>query len=76
MRKNLTFLILWLSLICAAQNNSGVIKVNVEDGCGSDAFDKPVTIDLYEITGNDVIKIASNNIQPAQFGNLATGVKV
>jgi len=72
MRKNLTFLILWLSLICAAQNNSGVIKVNVENGCGSDAFDKPVTIDLYEVTGNDVIKIASSNTQPAQFGNLAT----
>ncbi|MBP6237842.1 MAG: T9SS type A sorting domain-containing protein [Saprospiraceae bacterium] len=72
MRKNLTFLILWLSLICAAQNNSGVIKVNVEDGCGN-TFTQPVTIDLYQKISNVFTKIATKNVHPAQFNDLETG---
>ncbi|MBK6500712.1 MAG: hypothetical protein IPG00_22245 [Saprospiraceae bacterium] len=58
MKKSLTFIFLWLSIILTAQPQTGIIKVNVEDGCGN-AFDKPVTIDLYQVIGTNATKITS-----------------
>lgn len=51
---------------------TGTINVNVEYGCGN-AFDKPVTIDLYQIIGSNATKLTSSNIHPATFDNLDSG---
>lgn len=72
MKNSLTFLLLWLSIILTAQQQPGTINVNVEDGCGN-AFDKPVTIDLYQIIGSNATKLTSSNIHPATFDNLDPG---
>lgn len=72
MKKSLTFIFLWLAFIMTAQPQTGIIKVNVEDGCGN-AFDKPVTIDLYQVIGTNATKITSTNSHPATFNNLDQG---
>ena len=72
MKNSLTFLLLWLSIILTAQQQPGTINVNVEYGCGN-AFDKPVTIDLYQIIGSNATKLTSSNIHPATFDNLDPG---
>lgn len=72
MKNSLTFILLWLSIFLTAQQQSGIIKVNVEDGCGN-AFDKPVTIDLYQTIGSNATKLTSSNIHPATFDNLDPG---
>lgn len=72
MRKSLTFIFLWCAILLAAQPQTGTIKVNVEDGCGN-VFDKPVTIDLYQLIGNNATLITSSNSHPALFDNLDQG---
>lgn len=72
MKKSLTFIFLWLAFIMTAQPQTGIIKVNVEDGCGN-AFEKPVTIDLYQVIGTNATKITSTNSHPATFNNLDQG---
>jgi hypothetical protein len=72
MKKSLTFIFLWFAFLLAAQPQTGTIKVNVEDGCGN-AFDKPVTIDLYQVIGNNATLITSSNSHPAVFDNLDQG---
>jgi hypothetical protein len=72
MRKNLTFIFLWLTFMISAQSNQGTINVNVEDGCGN-TFTAPFAIDLYQIIGNTANKLSSSTDNPAQFTNLDPG---
>lgn len=69
MQKLNTFWFLFLSLCAFAQTNNGIVKVNVEDGCGN-KFSAPVVIDLYQNTNNTTVKIASSNVYPAEFKSL------
>ncbi|MCZ2100102.1 MAG: T9SS type A sorting domain-containing protein [Chitinophagales bacterium] len=69
MKSFLTFMFLWATFILSAQNNQGIIKVNVENGCGQ-LFTEQVTIDLYKYTTGSAELVGSSSENPAEFSDL------